>query len=61
MDKATIVGSDGKAKYVLGDDNSITDLKDQCTCTLKFDGVPYEVDNEQRVCLVCGLKITKNP
>lgn len=56
MDKMTIVDSTGKEKYELGPDNSITDLRDHCTCA--DEGRPEQRDGEQRVCLVCGLQIT---
>lgn len=55
MDKMTIVGQDGKGKYELGPDNSITDLRDHCDCV--GEGRPEQRDGEQRVCLICGLKI----
>lgn len=63
MDKITIVGTDGKPKYELGPDNSVTDLRDHCTChQQEFDcAVPYQVNGEQKVCLICGLPIMQNP
>lgn len=55
MDKMTIVGNDGKAKYELNDSNQITDLRDVCTCSDK--GRPEQRDGERRVCLICGHTI----
>lgn len=58
-DKMTILGTDGKAKYELGPDNSITDLRNYCTCHL--DGRPEQRDGEQRICLICNLPIIQIP
>lgn len=54
-DRMTIVGPDSKPKYILSEDNTVTDLSEFCQCT--DDNRPEEVDGEQRICLVCGLKI----
>jgi len=55
MDKMTIVGQDGKAKFVLDEENKITDLRDHCECA--EEGRPEQRDGEQRKCLVCGMPI----
>lgn len=56
MDKMTILGSDGRAKYVVAENNTVVDLRDHCTCV--GEGRPEQRDGEQRVCLICGLPIT---
>jgi hypothetical protein len=55
MDKATIVGIDGKPRFELSPDNNITDLRDFCSC--QPEGRQEKNDGEQRVCLNCGLHI----
>lgn len=55
MDRMTIVGQDGKAKYELAPDNTITDVREICTCT--EEGRPEQRDGERRVCLICGHTI----
>jgi hypothetical protein len=54
MDKVTLVGQDGKPKYELNPDNSVTDLRDHCTCNiLHFDYIEGMI-----VCTVCHLPIS---
>ena len=55
MSKMTIVGQDGKPKYELDDVNNIVDVAGSCACTGEHR--PEQRDGEQRVCLICGLKI----
>lgn len=55
MDKMTIMGEDGKAKYELGPDNTVKDVKDYCKCT--DSGRPEQRDGNVRICLICNLEI----
>lgn len=53
-DKMTIVGTDGKAKFVLDENNHITDLRTYCSCV---DTQDLKIIAEQPVCLYCELPI----
>lgn len=55
MDKMTIVGADGKPRFEMAPDNTITDLRDICNCT--EPNRPEQRDGEKRVCLICGNAI----
>ena len=54
MDEMTIM-KDGRPVLKLTQDNNIIDLRTHCGCT--DEGRPEQRDGEQRVCLVCGLRI----
>ena len=55
MSKMTIVGADGRPKYELDDSNNLADVSAHCSCPEEHR--PEQRDGEQRVCLICGLKI----
>jgi hypothetical protein len=55
MDKMRIIGSDGKAKYELSEDNKVVDLRGICTC--EGAGRPEQRNGDTRICLICELPI----
>lgn len=59
MDKMTIMDKEGKDKYLVDGQGVITDLR-ECTQDGSCEDSPYQVDGEQKICLVCGKRIPKS-
>lgn len=55
MDKMTIVGQNGKPKFVLTDTNKIVTVNDHCICT--DEKRPIQWNGEVELCLICELPI----
>lgn len=56
-DKLKIVGNDGKTKYIIDDDNNITDLTEKCICEHPKVHVVHDGDEQLRFCRACGKQI----
>lgn len=55
-DRMTIVGSDGKDRYVIDETNNVTDLR-YCHCPADLKAPTMVTPGEPNTCLVCGLPI----
>lgn len=58
-DKMTIIGTDGKAKYILTSDNTLVDIRlyDYCVCLASQSRdliKPYKVKGGEKICPTCN-------
>lgn len=55
MDKTTIVGQDGLAKYELSPENEVINLQENCKCNTE----DREESLSGKVCKTCGCYLKK--
>jgi hypothetical protein len=61
MDKMTIIGTDGKPKYILTEDNTVIDMRlyQHCSCSassIRFTNPikPYKIKGDEKTCPICN-------